>query len=121
MKEHARAFGENAAEAATACVVAMVQGNLLVLSLSHWVIATQTGLLAGAATTAAIVATRAKRPWVVSTLLGVTTSVVDYFMHPGMIGPFFLEAILTGVGAAGLSFLVQLVFRRRRNRSGAHS
>ena len=52
MKEHARTFGENAAEAATACMIAMVQGNLLVLSLSHWLIATQTGLLAGAATTA---------------------------------------------------------------------
>ena len=114
MKEHARPFVENVAEATTACLVAMVQGNLLVLSLSHWLIASQTGILAGAATTAAIVATRATRPWVISTLLGVLTSVVDYFMHPGMIGPFFLEAILTGAGAAVLSYGVQMLFRRNR-------
>ena len=118
MNQHARAFGENAAEATTACVIAMVQGNLLVLSLSHWLIATQTGLVAGAATMAALMATRAKHPWVVSSLLGAITSVVDFFMHPGMIGPFFLEALLTGLGAALLSYVVQLALRKRRNRSG---
>jgi hypothetical protein len=114
--ERARPFVENVAEATTACLITMVQGNLLALTLAHWLVASQTGLAAGAATSVAILVARVERPWVVSSLLGLVTTVVDYLVHPGRFGPFFVEAILTGAGAAALSFVVQrsVIGMRRR-------
>lgn len=117
MTKHARPLIENVSEATAACLVTMVQGNLFALALSHWVIASQTGLLAGAATSFVIFAARIERPWVISIGLGVATTIVDYCIHEGMFGPFFLEAVVTGLGAAVLSFAVQSLFRRNRSES----
>lgn len=106
MKEKITPFVENIAESTTACLVTMVQGNLLALTLSHWLIASQTGLVAGTVASIAILATRARNRWLVSALLGVVTTVVDYFVHPGNFGAVAVEAIFTGLGAALLSYLV---------------
>ena len=89
----------------------MVQGNLLVLGLSHWLIASQTGIAAGTLTAAVIVVAKARKRWLISLLLGAITTVVDYFVHPGMFGPVLLEAVVTGLGAALLSLLVGWVIR----------
>jgi VIT1/CCC1 family predicted Fe2+/Mn2+ transporter len=43
--------------------------------------------------------------------LGALTAIVDYFVHPGMFGPAALEAIVTGLGAALLSYLVGTMLR----------
>ena len=97
---------ENIGEATTACLITMVQGNLLVLTLGHWLIATQTGLLAGSLTAAAIMISKIKQRWLISAMLGVVTAITDFFMHPGQFGPLFLEAIVTGCGAAVLCLLI---------------
>ena len=115
MNRTVRPFVENVAEATTACIVTMVQGNLMALTLSHWLIASQTGVVAGSVTSAAILMARISRPWVVSAILGATTAVVDFFMHPGSFGPLAAEAIVTGLGAALLSYLVQIGVRRWRD------
>ena len=40
-----------------------------------------------------------------SWLIGAVTAVVDYFVHPGMLGEHHVtEAIITGLGAAALSY-----------------
>jgi hypothetical protein len=44
----------------------------------------------------------------------VATSVVDYYIHPGMFGSVATEAIVTGLAAALLSYLVGLAMRRFR-------
>jgi len=119
MNKHARPLIENVSEATAACLVTMVQGNLFALAVSHWLIASQTGLLAGAATSLVIIAARIERPWVISAALGAATTVVDYWIHEGMFGPFFLEAVVTGLGAAILSFAVQSLFRRNRSEAAA--
>lgn len=111
---HADSYVEHVGEATCACLLAMVQGNVLLLGLSHWAIAIQTGLLAGTATIVAVVLARVDRPWVVSTVLGLITTVVDYLVHPGAFGPILLEAVVTGLGAAALCFGVQRLLRRRR-------
>ena len=50
-------------------------------------------------------------------ILGTVTAVVDYFIHPGMIGSAATEAMITGAAAAGLSLVVhELVTRIRRRR-----
>ena len=118
MNRKAQPFLENTSEATVACLVTMVQGNVLALGLSHWLIAAQTGVVAGTITSVAILVARARDPRVIAAALGVVTAIVDYFMHPSMIeGPAFLEAIITGIGAAVLSYLVTLSVRRlRQNR-----
>lgn len=95
---------ENVGESTAACLLAMVQGNLLILSASHWAVASQTGIIAGLAATAALVVSGAKRRGVVAILLGAVTAVVDYFVHPGMLGPEGVEALVTGAVAALLSY-----------------
>ncbi len=52
---------ENVAESATACLLAMVQGNVFALGGGG--------------------------RWAVAGALAVATSVVDFFMHPGGLGP----------------------------------
>ncbi len=107
-------FVENIAEATTACLVTMVQGNLLVLGLSHWIIASQTGIAAGSITAAAVLLSKTDKRWIISLLLGLVTAVVDYFVHPGMFGTVFTEAIVTGIGAAVLSYLAGTMIQAMR-------
>lgn len=97
---------EYIAESTTACLVTMVQGNLLALTFSHLLIASQTGIVAGTVASVAVFLGRNNKRWVVSLALGTATAIVDYFVHPGMFGPVALEAIVTGVAAAVLSYLV---------------
>lgn len=89
-----------------ACLVTMVQGNLLALTLGHLLVASQTGVIAGAIATIGIVASKANQRWKISVILGFTTAVVDYFVHPGKFGTAVTEALVTGIGAAVLSYLV---------------
>ncbi len=110
-------FTENIVEAGAACLVTMVQGNLLALGLSHWIIASQTGLIAGTAAAAAITFTRIRNRFVIATTLGVLTFAVDYFMHPGMFGSAATEAMVTGLGAAVLSWIVGAVLARRARKA----
>ena len=109
-------FVENIAESTTACLVTMVQGNLLALTLGHWLIASQTGIVAGTVASIAILMAPASRPWIISVVLGVATAVVDFFVHPGEFGPVALEAVLTGLGAALLSYMVGIALRYARAR-----
>ena len=111
MKEKLTPIVENVAESTAACLVTMVQGNLLAVGLSHWIIASQTGVVAGAITSAALIATQTDKRWIIALLLGSVTAVVDFFMHPGGFGPVFMEALVTGAGAALLSWIVGSIYR----------
>lgn len=116
MKNKVTPLVENIAESGAACLVTMVQGNLLALGLSHWLIASQTGIVAGTAATAAIVVAKTDKRWVMAVVLGIATAIVDYVVHPGMFGPIALEAIVTGVGAAVLSLAAGAIVRAVRAR-----
>jgi len=121
MKKKLAPLAENIGEATTACLITMTQGNFLALGLAHWIIASQTGIVAGLAASAALFLTKTDNRWIIAVVLGAVTAVVDYLMHPGMIGPVFLEAIITGIGAGVLSYVVGwfLQYRRRRQASRA--
>jgi hypothetical protein len=110
---------ENFSEATVACLVTMVQGNVLSIGLGHLIIASQTGLAAGAIATIAVVVSKSHRRGLVALVLGVTTTVVDYLIHPGMFGSVFTEAIVTGVGAALLSLVVSTAIHAVRKRKAA--
>ena len=114
MNDKIKPLLENVSEATAACLVTMVQGNFLAIGLGHWLIASQTGLIAGLIATVAIVATQTDKRWLVSAFLGVTTAIVDFLMHPGSFGPVFMEAMVTGIGAAVLSYIAGTLYRRYR-------
>jgi hypothetical protein len=94
----------------------MAQGNLLALSVSHLLIASQTGIIAGAIATAGIFISNTRKRWQVAAILGVATAVVDFYVHPGMFGSAATEAIVTGLAAAMLSFLAGTAVRYFRMR-----
>ncbi|MCG8467400.1 MAG: hypothetical protein MJB57_04225, partial [Gemmatimonadetes bacterium] len=64
MKGRFKPLVENVAESGLACLITMVQGNILALGLGHWLVASRTGLFAGAAAAAVIMLIR-KAPRVV--------------------------------------------------------
>jgi len=101
---------ENIGEATAACLITMVQGNLLILGLGHWLIATQTGLVAGVLASSVLILAKTTNRVIISIVLGVVTGIVDYFMHDGLFGPEAAEAIVTGLGAAILSFIFGSIF-----------
>ena len=110
---------EYVAESTSACLVTMVQGNVLAIGLSHLVIASQTGIVAGSIATVALLMVSKVKPWVIPVVLGVATGVVDYYVHPGMIGPVFLEAVITGIAAGLLSILVGFTVKRFRREASS--
>ena len=117
MKHRVGPFVENIAESTVACLVAMVQGNLLALSLSHWVIASRTGVIAGVVASVVLLLARTHKRWVIAAVLGAITAVVDYLVHPAMFGPVGVEPLVTGLGAATLSYLVGIAIGRARKTS----
>lgn len=110
---------EYVSEAAAACLVTMVQGNMLAITMGHLLIASQTGVIAGIIASVSILAARAERRWVISLVLGVITAVVDYFVHPGMFGTVAVEAVVTGIAAALLSYIVGTAVRTIQRRRAA--
>ena len=115
MNKKVQPFVENISEATLACLVTMVQGNVLAVGLHHWIIASQTGVVAGTVASVTILLARVSDPRLIAVGLGVITAVVDYFIHPPMFGgPAMLEPIITGIGAAILSYLVAIAVRRIR-------
>jgi hypothetical protein len=113
---------ENVIQSATACLIAMTQGNLLTLTLTHWLIASRTGLLSGAIATAALWLAGERRRWVMAALLAVATVGADYFSHPSHFGGVLGEAIVTGLAAGALSLIAGRVWRTvRPSRGGSAS
>ena len=116
MKNKTSLLLENVSESAMACLITMVQGNVLALSLSHLLIAAKTGIIAGAVASAVVLLSKTEKRGVVAAILGIATTVVDFFVHPGMLGPFATEAVVTGAGAAALSYLMASLVSRFKTR-----
>jgi hypothetical protein len=122
MKIKVAPYAENMCEAGLSCLLTMVQANVLALTVSHWLIASQTGLLAGAIVGTTVIAAKLRRPWVVSLVLGAVTIVVDAAVHPRSLGIASLtEAGVTGVGAFVLSLAVGEAARRWRRKRAVPS
>ena len=119
VKDKTSSFVEGVSESTVACLLAMVQGNLLAITVSHLLIATQTGVIAGAITFVVSMLVRIENYWVTPVLLGLCTGIVDFYVHPGSFGGAATEAIVTGVAAALLSYLVTIFLRLKRTRSTA--
>jgi hypothetical protein len=120
MNKYVKPLLENISEATVACLVTMVQGNVLAIGVSHLIIASQTGLTAGTAATIAVLLAKPHKRGFIALILGVITTVADYLIHPGMFGTVFTEAIVTGAGAALLSYGVGKLIEVVRQRKGTN-
>ena len=114
--ERAGEFVGHTVESACACAVVMVQGQFLLLSAAHWLIAIKTGLLAGALSSMLLAFGRAPRPWVLAVVLGGATAVADFIVHSGDLVEVLAEAMITGVGAAILAYALTHAIRRLRRK-----
>lgn len=118
MNKYVKPLLENVSEATVACLVTMVQGNVLAIGVEHLIIASRTGLTAGTAATIAVLMAKPHKRGFIALILGVITTVADYLVHPGMFGSVFTEAIVTGAGAAFLSYGVGKLIEVVRQRNG---
>lgn len=90
-----------------ACIFWMTQGNLSVVTIAHWITATQTGL--GAATMLQIIqqvpplSALMRGRWRAFVTTSIVVTSVDRCIHPGHFGSPLTEAILTGMTAYGLN------------------
>ena len=110
-------FTENFAESGVACLLTMVQGNILVLGLGHWIVASQTGVPAGTAAATAYTLLRNESRLLLAGVLGLSTALIDHLVHSGRDGERGMtEAVVTGLGAATLSYLAGIIFGNIRQR-----
>lgn len=119
MRENTRSLIEGVSESTAACLLAMVQGNILALTVHHLLIAAQTGVIAGSLALAVSLLTRLKNTWATPLLLGLCTAVVDYYVHPGSFGDVATEALVTGVVAGLLSYLIGVLVKFKRQSGSA--
>ena len=109
-------YVENITEATCACLLTMVQGNVFAITVAHWIIALETGVIAGLIASTAIVSSKMRRQWMISLTLGLVTAMIDFIVHSGpMILSAIAESIITGFGAALLSYIVSLILKRIQN------
>ena len=105
---------EKFAEAWTACMISMVQGDVTVLTLSHAFTASKTGILTGVAMVVASFLPWDNK-WVGIFLTGIFTMIADIIVHPTHFGPEWLEAVCTGFGAMMLALIYSRAFMARRD------
>ena len=101
--------GHKAVEAGAVCVILMVQGHLLDVTLAHVAIAAKTGLLAVAPAlwlTFTSYARHFVNRWSSSAFFGVCTFAADAVIHASHYPGAYTEAALTGAGAFLLSLAV---------------
>lgn len=107
MLEKLKQTGKTFSESWTACCLAMVQGDLSVLTLGHAMTAARTGILASVVMFVALFIKNNPSKWFIAWLTGIATAFSDILVHPSHFGTSYTEAIATGVGAFFLAYMVE--------------
>lgn len=97
---------ETFGQAWTACLLAMVQGNLLVLTFYHAQVAAKTGAITALAYFVCSFFSRLDNKWANAMLVGLLTSFADILVHPTHFGAAWTESVVTGLGAGVLAILL---------------
>ena len=110
-KEKLIIFFRRTSEAVPACLFAMVQGYLALITWAHWATALRTGTAAGVVmVTLSVVEPKTwlHNKYTTGALTGIATALSDYFVHPA---GFTGESIATGIAAAILCILYSFVVK----------
>jgi hypothetical protein len=111
--------GHKAVEAGAVCLVLMVQGQLMDATLSHFMIATKTGLLAMSPALGLTFTRHARHfshKWAAALFFGVCTFIADGAIHASHYPGEYSEAAFTGLGAFALSLAGREHADRKANR-----
>ena len=101
--------GHKAVETGAVCLLLMVQGNLMGLTLGHLLIASKTGVLAVFPVLAVTLTRHARHlanRWTSSAILALCAFVADAAIHASHYSGEYTEAALTAVGAFALSVAI---------------
>src|SRR5207249_2108420 len=101
--------GHKAVETGAACLVLMVQGQLAQATLSHFLIASETGALTIFPLLGLTLTRHARHfanRWVSATFVGVCEFFADAVIHASHYPGAYTEAGLTAVGAFALSVVI---------------
>ena len=111
VKHAIKGFLKRFAGSCPACLINMVQGNLLVLTLHHWIVALETGLLTG--TFWLVFALTPLRKFENDAIIFILlTAVADLIIVPSHFGGRFGEAVSTGVTAAILLIISGYIYKK---------
>ena len=109
VKDKLSLFGSALAKVTPACLMLMVQGNVLALGLMHWQTALKTAGIVGIILVALSFSAKTKavsdNKYSMAGLVALATTLVDFNMHPSSFSGETTEALMTGV-AAGLLWLL---------------
>jgi integral membrane sensor domain MASE1 len=101
--------GHKAVEAGSVCLLLMVQGNLAAATLTHFGIASRTGLAAvlpALFVTFTRYARHLANRWTSSAFFAICTFIADSLMHESHYPGEYTEAALTALGAFSFSIVV---------------
>jgi len=115
LKEKIEVFVRRMSEATPSCLMMMVQGNALALTLTHWQKAIQTGAITGGL--AVLIAFSGRKElqdnkFVIAGLTGFLTAIADFMTHPTHFGGESTEAIATGIGAGLLCLALSKIGKK---------
>ena len=102
MKEKITILWRRIVEAGSSCLLMMTKGNVLAITLGHWITALKTGFLTGIMAVAVAVFGNQKmqdNKFVVAGITGFLSAIADLCVHPSHFGGPNTEAIVTGIGA----------------------
>jgi len=102
MKDKFKILWRRIVEATSSCLIMMTQGNVLAITIGHWLTALKTGFLTGIMAVAVAIFGNQKmqdNKFVVAGITGFLTAIADLVIHPSHFGGANTEAIVTGIGA----------------------
>ena len=102
-------FIRHLGQSTAACLTAMTKGNLGAITPDHWKVALTTGagvaIIGVLATFGNLLRLHASR-WGITLIAFVGTFLADLYAHKTHYGPWWFEAFVTALGAAGLCLLI---------------
>jgi hypothetical protein len=101
-------------EATPACLLVMVQGNIWLATLGHLQKAVETGFITGVGVLILSLFTHRwlGNRYLVAGITGGMCFIADLLIHPTQFGSYTTEAIVTGIFAAIISLVVNIVGKK---------
>ncbi len=113
------AFPKKFGEAWVPCMLAMTQGDLSVVTWKHVTVAYTVGIRTAIFYSFCVLLLGTIKPAQSIVLTGFLTFIADLATHPTHFGPFWLEALVTGLGASAMCFAVEKI-RIKLNRNSRY-
>ena len=122
IKDKISLFGSALAKVTPACLMLMVQGNVLALGLPHWQTALKTAGIVGIILVVFSFSAKTKavsdNKYSMAGVVALATTLVDFNVHPSHYSGETTEALMTGIAAGLLWLLVSFTPLGTANKAG---